>query len=102
MNVSSQQRKISMTVKEQLIQEIESIPEELLAEVLDFASFIKAKREKQQTTLEQKTKLPSRRLSPVLKGSKAEDLLKFAGTWQGNDLEECLRMVYETRSQAQF
>jgi hypothetical protein len=91
-----------MTVKEQLIQEIESIPEELLAEVLDFASFIKAKREKQQTTLEQKTKLPSRRLSPVLKGSKAEDLLKFAGTWQGNDLEECLRMVYETRSQAQF
>jgi hypothetical protein len=37
-----------MTLKEQLIQEIESMPEDLLAEVLDFARFLKAKWEKQQ------------------------------------------------------
>ncbi|MEA5503455.1 hypothetical protein VB735_10100 [Halotia wernerae UHCC 0503] len=91
-----------MTLKEQLIREIESMPEELLAEVLDFAGFIKAKREKQQTPLEHSAELPSRKLSPILRGSKAEDLLKFAGTWQGDDFEECFQEVYETRSPAQF
>ena len=39
---------------------------------------------------------------PVLQGSKATDLLKFAGTWEGDDFEECLQLVYETRSKAEF
>jgi hypothetical protein len=34
--------------------------------------------------------------------STAADLLPFAGTWEGDDFEECLRLVYETRSQARF
>ncbi|MBW4554185.1 MAG: hypothetical protein KME35_24245 [Aphanocapsa sp. GSE-SYN-MK-11-07L] len=34
--------------------------------------------------------------------SKAADLLKFAGIWQGDDLEECLQAVYENRSEAEF
>lgn len=42
------------------------------------------------------------RLAPIKRGSKAVDLLKFAGTWQGDDLEECLQFVCETRSKAQF
>ena len=33
---------------------------------------------------------PLRRLAPIKRGSKAVDLPKFAGTWQGNDLEECI------------
>ncbi|GAB1539733.1 hypothetical protein NUACC21_24000 [Scytonema sp. NUACC21] len=45
---------------------------------------------------------PLRRLAPIKRGKKAGDLLKFGGTWEGNDLEECLRSVYETRSKAQF
>jgi hypothetical protein len=45
---------------------------------------------------------PLRRLKPVKRAAKAIDLLKFAGTWQGNDLEECLRVVHETRSKSQF
>jgi hypothetical protein len=91
-----------MTLKEQLIQEIESMPEDLLAEFLDFADFIKAKRAKQQNSQKPKAETPSRKLSPILRGSKAEDLLKFAGTWQGDDFEECLHAVYETRSPAKF
>ncbi|MCY7390908.1 MAG: hypothetical protein LH647_05225 [Leptolyngbyaceae cyanobacterium CAN_BIN12] len=43
-----------------------------------------------------------RRLAPIKRGSKAVDFLKFAGTWQGNDLEECLHLVRETRSKAKF
>lgn len=39
---------------------------------------------------------------PILRGSKAKDLLQFAGTWQGDDFEECLQLVYDTRSQTEF
>ncbi len=34
--------------------------------------------------------------------STARSLLKFAGTWAGDDLEECLQLVYATRSRAKF
>lgn len=34
--------------------------------------------------------------------SKAGDLLKFAHTWQGDDLEYCLQAVYDNRSEAHF
>ena len=34
--------------------------------------------------------------------STAASLLKHVGKWQGDDLEECLRLVYQTRSPAQF
>jgi len=34
--------------------------------------------------------------------STARSLLKFAGTWEGDDLEECLREVYENRTKAKF
>jgi hypothetical protein len=34
--------------------------------------------------------------------STARSLLKFAGTWEGDDLEECLKLVYTTRSKARF
>lgn len=39
---------------------------------------------------------------PLLRGSQASDLLQFAGTWAGDDFEECLQLVYETRSEAEF
>jgi D-alanyl-D-alanine carboxypeptidase len=31
--------------------------------------------------------------------STASSLLKYAGTWEGEDLKECLDMVYDTRGQ---
>lgn len=31
--------------------------------------------------------------------STAQSLLKYAGTWEGDDLEECLQLVYDTRGQ---
>ena len=34
--------------------------------------------------------------------STAKDLLKFAGTWYGDDLEECLKEVYKTRGETTF
>ncbi len=34
--------------------------------------------------------------------STAKSLLKYAGKWQGTDLEKCLDRVYETRSKIEF
>ncbi|MEH2193877.1 MAG: hypothetical protein V7K98_14745 [Nostoc sp.] len=103
-----------MNIKEILLQEIESSSDVLLAETLDFLRFLKTKPRTEQTSLDvlsteknddtsnHQTKPEIREATPILRGSKAEDLLKFAGTWQGDDFEECLQLVYETRSQAEF
>lgn len=37
-------------------------------------------------------------VTPDRRHSTAEDLLNFLGTWHGDDLEECLDLVYATRS----
>jgi hypothetical protein len=34
--------------------------------------------------------------------STAASLLKYAGTWVGDDLEECLQEVYANRTKARF
>ncbi len=43
-----------------------------------------------------------RRMAPLTRGMKPGDLLKFAGTWQGDDLEKCLQFVKDTRSKTEF
>jgi hypothetical protein len=43
-----------------------------------------------------------RKLPPLKRGKKVKDLLENIGKWQGDDLEECLNFVRETRSEAQF
>lgn len=40
--------------------------------------------------------------NPETRLSTAGSLLKFAGTWQGDDLRECLDMAYQTRGLAEF
>lgn len=50
-----------MTLKELLIQEIETMPDDILSELLDFADFIKAKRSKQPALTETQTPPPYRR-----------------------------------------
>lgn len=34
--------------------------------------------------------------------STASELLRFAGTWEGDDFEQCLEDVYKTRGEAKF
>ncbi len=54
---------------------------------------------KDQNTVNQRL---LRRMAPIKRVMKAGDLLKFAWTWEGDDLEECLQFVKETRSQKEF
>jgi hypothetical protein len=86
-----------MTIKEQLSREIESTPEALLVEVLDFLCFIKSR---QNLTVGSPQTSSTPHFSST--GQSLMEHLKTIGTWQGDDLEECLQSVYTTRSQAKF
>ena len=49
-----------MTIKEKLIQEVENMPESLLAETLDFVLFLKSRYvEEEETTSEEKENIRS-------------------------------------------
>jgi hypothetical protein len=99
-----------MTIKELLFQEIESTPEELLEETLDFLRFLKTKQIKTQTDPKSDThksvqstgrSLASESQQPYRSAS-GRSILRHAGKWSGDDLEECLRAVYATRGKAKF
>ncbi|MEI2580451.1 hypothetical protein [Scytonema sp. PRP1] len=81
-------------LRQKIEQQLAQLPPEQLSLVSDFLDSLQSK-----STMSQR---PLRRLAPIKRGTKAGELLKFAGTWQGNDLEDCLRLVKETRSKAQF
>ncbi len=87
------------TIKEQLLIAIESTPEPILEQILDYLEYLKTRATNPTTRT---SKVPIQDGEPIWRGSKAKDLLKFAGTWQGDDFEECLQLVYGTRSQAEF
>lgn len=81
-------------LRQKIEQQLAQLPPDQLSLVSDFLDALQ--------TRENKSDRPLRRLAPIKRGSKAVDLLKFAGTWQGDDLEECLQFVSETRSKTQF
>ncbi len=89
-----------MTTKQQLIQEIESAPETILAETLNFLRYLKTKdnqAQEKQKELESKTNTQVNSTGRVLL-----EHLKTIGKWEGNDLEEYLESVNASRGQAKF
>jgi hypothetical protein len=82
----------------QLRQKIESqlnqLSPERLALVSDFLDSIQSAKPINSSSL--------RKMPPIKRGKTAKDLLKFAKTWQGDDLENCLNIVHETRSKTHF
>jgi hypothetical protein len=83
------------SIREQLLKETEDITDELLKEVLDFLLFIKMRHHKKiPTSAESKAPFSSARY--ILEN------LNNIGTWEGDDLEECLQMVKNSRSQVDF
>ena len=98
-----------MTTKELLIQEIETLPPELFAEALDLIRAIKTSHtEKELETVHEE---PIASSDSIVFGKEKEltyrpasgrSILQHAGTWQGDDFEECLQSVYATRGKAKF
>jgi hypothetical protein len=89
-----------MTLKEILIQELNTASDEVLSETIHFVQFLKTKSPQNKLLTNQEANLDEQ-TSPVKKCT-VGDLLQFAGTWEGDDLKECLEMVYATRSQASY
>lgn len=54
------------------------------------------------TVLSGPTQPPSPDNPPRVRPASGRSLLRHAGTWSGDDLEDCLKMVYETRSPLEF
>ncbi|MEH1970622.1 DUF2281 domain-containing protein [Nostoc sp.] len=85
-----------MTIKEQINQELEKLPEPLLQEILDFVQFLQVKHEK--NSISSDTQLDQTLIKEhTLTGSTAEDLLEFVGSWEGSDIRECLQLVHDSR-----
>jgi len=92
-------------IRQRLHQQIDQLPADLLllaAEFLDFLKFRRARSTDPSEVMAQPSNTTAESDEPVLTGATGADLLQFSGTWQGDDFEECLQAVYETRSPAEF
>lgn len=89
-----------MTNKELLIQEIENLPPELLTEALDLIRSIKVNYTKKELESGQLEPMPLSDSRETFSDKDKEQLtyrpasgrsiLRHAGTWEGDDFEECL------------
>jgi hypothetical protein len=80
------------------LSELSETEQEAIAQII--MTNIESKKEKQPEKSEpnsvaRKAKLPSRLGS-------GKSILRHAGKWVGDDLEECLEMVYSSRGEAEF
>ena len=80
----------STEIRQKLHQQIDQLPADLLIFVADFLDFLKFKL----------ASYPKPASSDIV--STGADLLKFAGTWQGDDFDDCLQAVYENRTKTEF
>jgi hypothetical protein len=89
---------------------VENLPPELLTEPLDLIRSFKvdhAKKEleskpEESTLLSDSTQASNGKEKITYRGASGRSILRHAGTWQGDDYEECLQSVYNSRGQAKF
>jgi hypothetical protein len=89
-----------MTIKELLLQEIESTSDNVLIETLDFLRYLKTKETETQPKL--KTAESGTHTPINSTGRSLIEHLETIGRWEGDDLQECLQLVYATRGKAKF
>jgi hypothetical protein len=84
--------------RQKVLKEVTQLPLDQLVLVANFIEFLQFKRSNTASAQPE----PSLDAQPKLTGSTVADLLQFAGAWQGDDFEECLQSVYESRLPAEF
>lgn len=89
-------------IRQKLHQQIDQLPANFLLLATEFLEFLKSRHANETTPSVPSSLSDADEGEPILTGSTGADLLQFAGTWQGNDFEECLEAAYETRSPAEF
>jgi hypothetical protein len=80
-----------MTLREILLQELEASDDQFIAQTIEWV------RSHKHNASASPANSPS-----TQQGAKLGNLLEFAGTWAGDDLEDCLETVYNTRSKVNF
>jgi len=83
------------SIREKFRREIEQTPEELLGVALEFLIFLKSRNSSESIVKQSPSTLPYRPAS-------GKSLVDYQGGWEGDDLEDCLQMVRDTRSQIDF
>lgn len=78
-----------MSIRQELLQEIESTPEHLLTDVINFVRLVK------NVDIEYLQ-------ANFVSSSEFLKKLETVGSWQGDDLEECFHRVTGDRLPAQF
>lgn len=94
-----------MTSKKLLIQEIETLPPELLTQALDLIRSIKlnyAKKKLEPIALTDSKETSTSIEQMTYRPASGRDILRHVGTWSGDDFEECLQSVYAARGKAKF
>ncbi len=81
-------------LRQKIDNQLNKLSPEILEIVSNFLDSIQISKPKDTSLL--------RKLPPIKRGKKAQDLLKHTKKWQGEDIEECLNYVRETRSEAEF
>ncbi len=79
-----------MTLKETVLCELETADEQLLEEVM---RVIRWHRLSERESRKQNPSTPPTSSEPIRHGAKLGDLLAFAGTWAGDDLQDCIDTV---------
>ncbi len=74
--------------------ELEGTWEEIVAHAAEFTG-----RRVRVIVLPDKPKSSSSQRVPSFRPSSGHSLLRHAGTWVGEDFEECLQLVYDSRSE---
>lgn len=89
-------------IRQKLHQQIDQLPADFLLLAAEFLEFLKSRYASAPPPSVPSSLPDVEEGEPILLGSTGADLLQFSGTWQGEDFEECLEAVYETRSPAKF
>jgi hypothetical protein len=95
LNQNQEQTKVSL--REQLRQEIDQVSDEILASTLDFILFLKS-REAELSNAKKTNKNPDLPYRPA----SGKSLVNYQGGWVGDDFEECLQQVHDSRSKVNF
>jgi hypothetical protein len=81
-NIIKQTNMNALQLRQKIESQLDRLSAERLALVSDFLDSIQPVENTDPSSL--------RKLPPIKRGKTAKDLVKFAATWQGDDLESCL------------
>lgn len=96
-------------LRDQIDRWLDRLSPEYLALVASFIEFLSQKQLQEsiisQNNLAEVVPTEIQEPMPIYtrsQGSRVADLLEFSGTWEGEDLRECLALVHENRAPLEF